>query len=74
MLSGDIDINDIPARSKKAITLTIPRYEKKEGIVERAVVFNFSQKDVANGDIRLAKGEPEKAKFKLIKLPQTTPD
>lgn len=47
--------------------------EKKDGIIQRPVVFNFSQKDVANGDIRLAKDEPTEAKFKLIKLPQTTP-
>ncbi|MCF7954164.1 MAG: hypothetical protein K9M75_00030 [Phycisphaerae bacterium] len=48
--------------------------EKKEGIITRPVVFNFSQKDVANGHIRLAKDEPREARFKLVKLPQTTPE
>jgi len=48
--------------------------EKKDGIITRPVVFNFSQKDVANGDLRLAKDEPREAKFRLVKLPQTPPD
>jgi len=45
--------------------------EKKQEDIVRPVVFNFNPKDVANGHIRLAKDEPDKAVFRLVKLPQT---
>ena len=48
--------------------------EKNDGIITRAVKFNFSLDDVANGRIRLAKDEQREAKFKLVKLPQTPSD